>query len=397
MDLDLFEKSTSGALVPISGVDPRRGAWSHMAFVPNPLEDKMPQLSPDTYLAVSAARASLAALDATSKQLPNPTLLRLPTLRREAQSTSALEGTYAPLEDVLTADEDAPSSPELVEVMNYVNMANQGFDSIARGFPITVSFITGLQGQLMRGTQLERVSGQIRDQQVVIGIREEAIPEALPVHRSRFVPTPPGLQLHTGMQDLVDWMRADHSASIDPVVAAAMSHYQFESLHPFMDGNGRVGRYLIVLTLLANNVLSEPTLTVSPWFEARRSTYYDRLFGVSSAGDWDAYVRFFAQGLQAAADATQHQMFELVAVQAELKDRLRASHLRADTAHALVDLAVANPSFTVKKVETDLNVSYQRANRLVQQLRELEILEVLDENAYKKRYFSPSVLAVLVR
>lgn len=198
------------------------------------------------------------------------------------------------------------------------------------------------------------------------------------------------------MRDLVDWMRADHRMAIDPVVAAAMSHYQFETLHPFMDGNGRVGRYLIVLHLLTMGVLSEPTLTVSPWFEARRGEYYDRLFAVSCSNDWDTYVRFFAEGLEAAADQTKHEMIALVAVQAELKDRLRASNLRAGTAHALVDLAVANPSFTVKRVETELRVSYQRASKLVRQLVELEILEVLDDSAYKKRYFSPSVLAVLI-
>ncbi|CAG7608615.1 hypothetical protein LEUCIP111803_01135 [Leucobacter soli] len=194
----------------------------------------------------------------------------------------------------------------------------------------------------------------------------------------------------------MDWMKADHSDEIDPVVAAAMSHYQFETLHPFMDGNGRVGRYLIVLHLQAAGVLSEPTLTVSPWFESRRGEYYDRLFDVSAREDWNAYIEFFSRGLESAADQTKDQMLSLVAVQAELKDRLRASNLRADTAHALVDLAVANPSFTVKRVEQELGVSYQRANKLVRQLKDLEILQVLDDSAYKKRFYSPSVLAVLI-
>lgn len=395
MDPNLFDSSSPGALVRIHGVDPFRGEWDHKAFVPHPLGENSPLLSQATYLTIGRARASLAALDATSKQLPNPTLLRLPTLRREAQSTSALEGTYAPLADVLTADEDAPTTPELREVLNYVAMANLGFDKVAQGYPVSATFVSDLQGRLMLGTQLEKVSGRIRDQQVVVGQRAGANPRDFPVHRSRFVPAPPGVQLDGGVSDLFDWMRENHHDLIDPVVVAAMSHYQFETLHPFMDGNGRVGRYLIVLQLLATGVLSEPTLTVSPWFEARRGEYYDRLFEVSSAGNWDAYVRFFAEGLEAAANHTRNEMIDLVAVQAELKDRLRASTLRADTAHALVDLAVANPSFTVSHVERELGVSYQRANKLVRQLMELGILAVLDENAYKKRYFSPSVLAVL--
>lgn len=394
--MNLFESTDTGGLVPISGIDPRQGEWAHMAFVPHPLGPDSPNLSSATYIAVGRARASLAALDATSKQLPNPTLLRMPTLRREAQSTSALEGTYAPLADVLIADEESPATPEMVEVLNYVAMANRGFGKLAEGYPISVSFISDLQGRLMCNTRLASVSGKIRDDQVVIGQRAGMDPKEFPVHRSRFVPAPPGFQLNNGMQDLVSWMQADHNEAIDPVVAAAMSHYQFETLHPFMDGNGRVGRFLIVLHLLSAGVLSEPTLTVSPWFEARRTEYYDRLFAVSSEGDWDSFVRFFAEGLKAAADHTQDEMIDLVAVQAELKDRVRASGLRADTAHSLVDLAVANPSFTAKKVESDLGVSYQRANKLVRQFVDLDILNVLDDSAYKKRYYSPSVLAVLM-
>ena len=163
-----------------------------------------------------------------------------------------------------------------------------------------------------------------------------------------------------------------------------------------MDGNGRVGRYLIVLHLLSTGVLSEPTLTVSPWFEDRRGEYYDRLFEVSASGDWDQYVRFFSEGLEAAASLTQSEMLALVAVQVELNERVRASNLRADTAHALVDLAVANPSFTVKRVEAELGVSYQRAGKLVGQLKDLGILDVLDDTAYKKRYYAPKVLSVLI-
>jgi Fic family protein len=348
-----------------------------------------------TYLAVANARAALAALDSTARQLPNPTLLRTPTLRKEAQSTSALEGTYAPLSEVLTADEDDPQTAELVEVLNYVRMANIGFDAVARGQGLTTSLLSELQGILMRGTPLHSVSGRLRDGQVVIGRREDADLTGFPIHAARFVPSPAGWQLETGVRDLIDWMQIDHSQSIDPVVAAGMAHYQFETLHPFRDGNGRVGRFLIVMQLLTSGVLSEPTLTVSPWFEARRSEYYEHLLGVSTHGRWDGFIRFFAEGLRSAADQTQRQMLALVAVQAELKEQLRASALRADSAHALVDLAVANPSFTVKRVESTLSISYQRANKLVGQLVTLGILDVLDPRAYRRRFYAPRVLNVL--
>jgi Fic family protein len=391
----MFVNEHAGTLVNIAGVDSSAGQWRHKAFVPAPLEDEMPQLTTPTFLAVSAARAALAALDSTAGQLPEPTLLRLPMLRREAQSTSALEGTYAPLTQVMTADEEEPASVELTEIFNYVRMANHAFEWISEGRPISTTLLQDLQGLLMRGTSLATESGRLRDTQVVIGRRDNVPPDALPIHAARFVPPPPGDPLSAGLQNLVDWMRRDHTTTIDPVVAAAMSHYQFETLHPFADGNGRLGRLLVVLHLHAAGVLAEPTLTVSPWFEARRTDYFDCLLAVSARGAWDEFVRFFSVGLRESADATRRQMLELVGVQSELKDVVRASALRADSAHALVDVAVAHPAFTVRNVEAMLGVSYGRANKLVSQLMDLGVLDVVDANTYKRRFFAPRVVDVL--
>jgi len=190
-------------------------------------------------------------------------------------------------------------------------------------------------------------------------------------------------------------MGSDHKRTMDPVVVSALSHYQFETLHPFHDGNGRIGRLLIVLQLYANGTLSEPTLTVSPWFEARRTEYYDRLLAVSCAGEWDPWVSFFAQGLEESAQTTHGQMLQLVEVQSRLKDAVRSSSLRADSAHTLVDYAVAHPSFTVRQVERDLGLSYGRANGLVAQLVDLGVLAATDET-YRRRFFAPDVLDVLL-
>lgn len=392
----MFQGGIPGALVPIHGTDPQLGEWTHSAFLPDPLGEETPDLSPGTYLAVSNARAALAALDATARQLPNPTLFRTPALRREAQSTSALEGTYAPLAEVLTADEDAPSTPELVEVLNYVSMANLGFARVALGQPISVALLGELHELLMRGTRHQADSGKVRDRQVVIGRRAGADPFGFPVHAARFVPAPPSPELEIRVRDLTDWMRRDHTERIDPVVAAAMAHYQFETLHPFHDGNGRIGRYLVVLHLQAQGILEEPTLTVSPWFEARRPDYYDRLLAVSTRGDWDGFVRFFAQGIRVAAETTRRQMFGLMQVQERLGQQLQESALRARSAHALVEFAVANPSFTVRRAAAGIGLSYGRANALVGQLVDLGILRMLGpESAYQRRFFAPSVLNVL--
>ena len=192
-------------------------------------------------------------------------------------------------------------------------------------------------------------------------------------------------------------MVVDRSCSLDPVVAAAMAHYHFETLHPFNDGNGRIGRLLIVLQLYSAHVLSEPTLTVSPWFEARRKDYYDCLLGVSTDSRWDDWVSFFATGLEASATSTRDQMLSLVEVQASLKDRVRASSLRADSAHAAVDFAVGHPSFTVRDLQKALWLTYWRTNQLVYQLVAIGVLGPLAHfDTYNRLFYAPSVLDVLL-
>ncbi|EFW27994.1 Fic family protein [Actinomyces sp. oral taxon 171] len=395
MDVSMFVDDTMGELVDITGSDPVTGSWRHKAFIPTPLSSDEPPLSGGTYRMVAAAGRALAALDATAQQLPNPYLLRTPSLRREAQSTSALEGTYAPLREVLTADDDAPTTAEMTEILNYVRMANSGFLWAQERRPITLSLIEDLQGELMRGTPLESASGRLRDTQVMIG-RRPGTHSMAPVHASRFIPVPPGDRLRAGVRALVDWLHQDHTGDIDPIIAAGMAHYQFEALHPFRDGNGRLGRFLIVLTLLSSGVLSEPTLTVSPWFEERRAEYYDALLRVSTHGDWDTFLAFFSQGLAAAATNTRHQMLALAAAHQSLKETVRASSLRSAHALDLVDFAVANPSFTVRKVEAALGVSYGRANSLVAQLTDIGVFDVVETGSQTRRFAAPAVLKVLL-
>lgn len=396
MDLSLFTAQT-GQLISINGSDPQVGAWEHKAFLPAPLPDVMPTISARTIMALANARSALAALDNTARHLPNPQLLRQPTLRREAQSTSALEGTYAPLSEVITADDDHVDSLEMREILNYVRMANYGFSAVREGRPVSKSLVTDLQGMLMDGTALSGESGRLRQSQVVIGRQADAPLHALPVHAARFVPPPPGDQLEAGVDDLMRWKGVDHSGDIDPLIKAGLSHYQFETLHPFRDGNGRLGRYLIVLDLLSTGLLSEPTLTVSPWFEARRGEYYDHLLRVSTQGDWDSYLRFFVSGLQQAAESTHQQMLALSRVQGELKDEIRASNLRGESAHAVIDLATGQPTFTIQMVAETVGLSKNGARNVLEKLMDLKIIALLDpENTYRRRYYAPQILRVLL-
>lgn len=223
-----------------------------------------------------------------------------------------------------------------------------------------MGLLTDLHGRLVRGTGSEDgQAGRVRDIQVVIGGGRGGRVQDAP-----FVPHPPGPDLERRLRDLLDWMAVDHGRSVDPVVAAGTAHHHFETLHPFSDGNGRIGRLLVVLHLMTAGVLTEPTLTVSPWFEPRRAEYDERLAGLGARGDWDSWISFFADGLTASARQTERQLRELLAVQADLKAAVRRSGLRAETAMQLVDAGV---------------------------------LQRYDAATYDRRFTAPDVLAILIR
>ena len=397
MDVQLFQNTPYGTLVPISGSLPSGPQWDHWAFLPDPLEDESPELSGRAYRQVADARAALAALDSTAQRLPNPRLFRSSALRLEAQSTAALEGTYEPLARVLTADSDDVQDPSLREVLNYVAVAESAFGWAEQGRGWGVSSLANLQEVLVKGTPSEREhSGQVRQVQVVIGRRDGVPASESPIKAARYVPPPPGADLEARLRDLIAWMQVDHGGRIDPVVAAAMGHYEFEALHPFHDGNGRLGRLLIVLQLYESNVLTEPTLSVSTWFEARRTEYYDALLGVSMDGDWSTWIEFFAQVLADSSQAARRRMLALASVQAELKHQLQATPIRTGNARLLVDLAIGQPTFTVAQAARALGIGNAGAKKLIDSLVTHGILAPYGERVYSRRFHAPRVLDVLL-
>jgi len=394
VDVELFQNSPTGVLVPINGHTGTQ-EWSHHAFVPNPLGEASPELTPAAYRAVAEARAGLGSLDATAERLPNPRLFRHVFLRIEAQATAALEGTYEPLLRVLGSEQDEDASTSMTEVLNYLTVAEHAFAWSEQGRPWSVSALGELHRLLMTGTSGERDYHGVRPIQVVIGRRANVPPDEIPIRSARYVPPPPGEDLRARLADLLDWSAMDHPA-IDPVVSAAMAHYTFEALHPFHDGNGRLGRLFVVLHLHRAGVLAEPSITVSPWFEARRQRYYDALLGVSTTGDWSTWVEFFAEGLTASAAMARKRMLQLTQVQDELKERVQTSRLRTANARLLVDLAVASPTFTVRQAAEHLGLQRPGAKKLVDALVDLGILAQFGERAYGRRFHAPRVIEVLL-
>jgi Fic family protein len=373
MDTTRFGQSPIGDLVPIRGVDGRtREEYTHVAFAAHPLQGA-PQLSTEAWNAVTEASYAIGKLQQGVNLVPNPGLLRRPTLRREAQSTSALEGTFAPIEDVLVADvlERNTRSSAVSEVLNYVDAAERAFAWIDEGRPVTVGLMCELHKVLVRGTAADNEdAGRVRRMLVAIGSRGGSVYEA------RFVPMPNGPALEAGFQDLVDWMRPDGHPGISPVVAAAMSHYQFETLHPYNDGNGRLGRLLIVLQLVTDGVLDLGLLSVSPWFEKRREHYQELLSEVSATGDWSAWVTFFAQGLQASANEAADTLRALLDVQAKNQETVRTNGARG-VIRDIVDMLTGTPYVTIPMLAASTGKTYQAVSTAVYRLVELKILDEL--------------------
>jgi Fic family protein len=339
---------------------------------------------------VNEATAALGRLDGAARLIPTPRLLRRPVLRREAQSTSALEGTFAPFAQVLAADEDdqAHMSAALREVLNFEAMAELAF-SWPEERPLTITMLNELQKTLVRGTPGELSdAGRIRDRIVVIGARGRSFGDA------RFVPPPPGDQLRAGLEDLLEWLESP--PELPPVVLAAMGHYQFEALHPYSDGNGRIGRLLVIVQLLRGALIREPLLVVSPWFEQRRELYQDALLQLSIDGDWNSWIAFFAEGVAASATESQAKVEALVELQAALRLKVQQAGKRGVSERLAADL-VGQPYVSGPAVASRYDLSGQGATNAI---RTLCSLRILTNSGMQTRYgaqmfHAPDVLKVL--
>jgi Fic family protein len=384
VQLESFKQSPVGHLAPISGVDGRtKQPYNHFAFVPAPLPSVV-DLSPRTYKLISEADRALGSLDALTDQLPNPGLLVRPSLTREAVSTSALEGTFAPYADVLEAQyvESHQPTAEVREVQNYVQAAFAGLDLIEK-LPICLQVVSKLQRILVAGTRGDAFdAGRLREQLVCIGDRGRGI------ERSRFVPPPNGDLLRDGVSDWEKWINADQEMPV--LVKVALGHYQFETLHPFSDGNGRIGRLLITLQLIEEHVLKHPVLNLSPWLEPRREDYIDHLLSVSRTGNFDPWVRFFAEAVKARALAATATIRNLMAFSQEVIETMKGAGARGSV-HELAVNIIGYPMTTIPKVQANLGVSYPTAANAIKKLEEAGFLREITGGNYGRRYICDRV------
>ncbi len=390
MDTAKLTNSPVGHLTTVSGHDQRfNEPFEVQAFVPNDLPERV-LLAPDTYNVVIEATGALARADQAASRLPNPILLARPATRREAVSTSALEGTYAALSDVFEADflEADQISASVSEVRNYVVAAERAYALLEAGHPISVRLLEDLQRQLLEGTPSDSPhAGSVRQTQVFIGVGGRRVDAA------RFIPPPADHRLLEGLQAWEKWLRSS-DPGLPLLVRAAMGHYQFETLHPFHDGNGRLGRLVIALQLIASGDLRFPVMNVSPWLEQNRSEYQDGLLRVSQTGEWDPWVCFIAAAIHAEALEVVARVDKLLDLREKFQATLRADRVKGVALPIAEDL-IGYPMITATTAKDMHGVSYQAANNAIAKLVELGILRQRSEGRYDRIFQSDDVLRAL--
>jgi len=355
------------------------------AFIPDPLPPRL-DWSPRLVRALSDADLKLLKLAGEGGKLPNPHLLMRPFLRREAVLSSRIEGTQATLGELLAVEAGATverSPDDLREVGNYVVALEYGIKRL-KSLPLSLRLVLELHARLMKGVRGGHATpGEFRRSQNWIGAPGSTLANAT------YVPPPPAEM----MDALGAWEKFLHDTSVPPLVQIALAHYQFESIHPFLDGNGRVGRLLITLFLVERGTLPTPLLYLSAFFEATRGDYYDRLLNVSQHGDWEAWIEYFLNGI---ARQSEDAIGRAARINGLLtKWRTSVARLSSKVPLKLVDMLAANPFLTVKKASQKLGVAFTTVQRGVDKLLKLSIIRETSKARRDRVFCAKAILDIL--
>jgi Fic family protein len=361
------------------------GQHGYVAYFPRPIP-RLISISPDNLMRVADAEAALGRLAGAGRLLPHPQLIVGPYLRREAVASTRIEGTQASLADVFDAEaSDLPFGPDVEEVINYVRAMEAGLQRL-HTLPVSTRLIREMHAVILAGVRgRERQPGELRTTQNWIGAPGATIDTAT------FVPPPPD-ELGKLLDDLELFVH--EQPRMPPLVQAALLHYQFETIHPFLDGNGRLGRLLVVFFLVVRERLPAPLLYLSPFFETRREQYYDALQRVRERGDVDAWLALFLDGVGTQATDAVARAERLTDLRERYRVEVQASTRGA--ANQLVDLAFEQPVLTSRAVEQRLHISRPAALTALRQLADLAILtEVPGGPRGQIRWRGQEILGVL--
>lgn len=378
MNPDDYQASQIGSPIRVG-----QGDAAYWAFAPAPMPREL-ALSSSTVFNLSEADRAVGALAGLGSRLPNPHLLIQPYLRREAVASTRIEGTQSTLSEVLSAEaQSRVTTEDQREVLNYVRALERGIELLPE-LPLSKRLIREMHGELLRGVRgQESTPGEFRRTQNWIGGRNPT--EAL------FVP-PPVDRLEDALDDFERFLHEDLDVPI--LVRCALAHFQFETIHPFLDGNGRLGRLLIVFYLVERGVLYQPLLYLSAYFERNRQAYVDALQAVRERGELDNWINFFARGVAEQARAALASAEALLRAREEFRTRLRDAGARGSAIDAAEGL-IGNPFITAPRLASALGVSRQGAQYVIRSLERAGIIDEVATDARPTLYVARSVLDVL--
>jgi len=388
MNLERLRNIPEGRLLKVG-----QGDSAYWAFVPHPLP---PALTLDAKLvhALSEADRALGELAGLGRAMPNPHLLIGPFMRREAVLSSRIEGTRADIADLYAYEAGQPALPGLKpsppesdvrEVLNYVRALEYGLERVST-LPVSLRLIRELHERLMEGVRgAQATPGEFRRSQNWIG------QPGCTLNTATFIP-PPVNEMHEALDAFEKYLYSKNDCP--PLVRLAFIHYLFEAIHPFLDGNGRIGRLLISLLMINWNLLPLPLLYLSAYFERHRNDYYDLLLAVSERGAWKEWVGFFLNGVAYQARDAITRAKQLQDLQVKWREQL----MRARASALLIRLAdslFASPFITIPQAQKILDVTYPSAQRNVERLVKAGILQPVGETSYGKTFSSVAILELI--
>ena len=364
------------------------GDTSYQSFCPNPLPP-VPGLEFDEdmlQILVKASR-SLKQLDVSAQLIPNAELFISMYVRKEALLSSQIEGTQCTLDDILNPLMEENTNRNVSDVVNYIKATEFALNRL-HSLPLCNRLIKETHAVLMEGVRgQEKSPGEFRYSQNWIGGQGSTIRNA------RYIPPNPE-DMQTAMSDLEKYMNGDDS--LDPLIQAALIHYQFETTHPFLDGNGRVGRLLITLFLMEKGILSHPALYISYFLKMNRIEYYDRMMQVRKTGDYEQWVMFFLQALSDSAGDAIQTIDALTALHNQSVAKLGAFSKRQQTnLLKLFAYIETNPIIDIQKTAAALGLSYNTVSKMVTILVDEGILRQTDKAGKAKIYSYADYLDIL--
>ncbi len=343
------------------------GEMAYKSFVPAPLPPNPPiELSEDAINILVLANKSLAVLESISSHIPNMNLFVSMYVRKEALMSSQIEGTQATLEDVLDPTIDANVNRNVMDVVNYIKATEFAINRL-NDLPLCNRLIKETHAVLMEGVRgQERSPGEFRTSQNWIGGQGSTLKNA------RYIPPTP-TDMIDAMSDLEKYINAESDTDI--LICAALIHYQFETIHPFLDGNGRVGRLLITLLLMDKKVLTTPALYISYFLKKNRVEYYDRLAEVRTSGNYEQWIKFFLQAVLESSDDAVATIEMLTALHNANVEAISQIGRASKNALLLFGYLEANPIIEISKTAESLGLSYGAVSGLVNRFIEMGILE----------------------